>query len=82
MKSEIFLNVRPYQTRIALVKAGVLKTSPITLLGLPPWWVLSIRLSTQNRFCFEFAFIDIGHKKACFLYGKDLLEKSGMLVMS
>lgn len=73
MSAEILINVRPQETRVAYVEAGVLtdlkierKTSP-TLVG-------SIHRGTVSRVLpgMQAAFIDIGLDKAAFLYVGDI----------
>lgn len=75
MSAEILINVRPQETRVAYVEAGILsdlkverKTSP-TLVG-------SIHRGTVIRVLpgMQAAFIDIGQEKAAFLYVGDIRE--------
>ncbi|MFP5518415.1 MAG: ribonuclease E/G [Bdellovibrionia bacterium] len=75
MSAEILINVRPQETRVAYVEAGVLtdlkierKTSP-TLVG-------SIFRGTVIRVLpgMQAAFVDIGLEKAAFLYVGDIRE--------
>ncbi|WII73075.1 ribonuclease E/G [Bdellovibrio sp. 22V] len=75
MSAEILINVRPQETRVAYVEAGVLtdlkierKTSP-TLVG-------SIHRGTVIRVLpgMQAAFVDIGLEKAAFLYVGDIRE--------
>lgn len=77
MASEILINVRPHETRVAYVDKGVLtdlkierKTSP-TLVG-------SIFRGTVLRVLpgMQAAFVDIGLDKAAFLYVGDIREDS------
>ena len=72
MSSEIFFNVRPFQSRVAYLKDGLLKdifyqreSSP-SLVGA----IYKGRVSRLSK-GLNFAFIDIGLEKAGFLYGKD-----------
>src|SRR5262245_28040187 len=73
MAAEILINVRPQETRVAYVEAGVLtdlkierKTSP-TLVG-------SVHRGTVIRVLpgMQAAFVDIGLDKAAFLYVGDI----------
>ncbi|NUM58390.1 MAG: Rne/Rng family ribonuclease [Bdellovibrionaceae bacterium] len=75
MSAEILINVRPHETRVAYVDAGILtdlkierKTSP-TLVG-------SIHRGTVLRVLpgMQAAFVDIGLEKAAFLYVGDIRE--------
>ncbi len=75
LAAEILINVRPQETRVAYVEAGVLtdlkierKTSP-TLVG-------SIHRGTVIRVLpgMQAAFVDIGMEKAAFLYVGDIRE--------
>jgi len=75
MAAEILINVRPQETRVAYVEAGVLtdlkierKTSP-TLVG-------SVHRGTVIRVLpgMQAAFVDIGLDKAAFLYVGDIRE--------
>ncbi len=75
MSAEILINVRPQETRVAYVQAGILsdlkierKTSP-TLVG-------SIHRGTVIRVLpgMQAAFVDIGLDKAAFLYVGDIRE--------
>ena len=73
MAVEIFINVRPYQTRVACVEKGLLKQifyhrkdQPSLVGALYKGRVLKITKSLN------FAFVDLSLEKAGFLYGKDL----------
>lgn len=75
MSAEILINVRPQETRVAYVEAGMLtdfkierKTSP-TLVG-------SIHRGTVIRVLpgMQAAFVDIGLEKAAFLYVGDIRD--------
>ncbi len=75
MAAEILINVKPQETRVAYVEAGILadlkierKTSP-TLVG-------SIHRGTVIRVLpgMQAAFVDIGLDKAAFLYAGDIRE--------
>lgn len=75
MSAEILINVRPQETRVAYVEAGVLmdykierKTSP-TLVG-------SVHRGTVIRVLpgMQAAFVDIGLDKAAFLYVGDIRQ--------
>lgn len=77
MSSQIFVNSRPYQTRIAFLEEGILKNISY-YQKLEPSMMGSIykgRVLKVNS-VLNFAFVDIGQKKACFLYGKDLADPS------
>ena len=73
MSSRIFFNVRPYQTRVAYVKDGLLRDifyqreSNPSLVGA----IYKGRVSRLSK-GLNFAFVDIGLDKAGFLYGKDV----------
>ena len=73
MSSRVFFNVRPYQTRVAYVKDGLLRDifyqreSNPTLVGA----IYKGRVSRLSK-GLNFAFVDIGLDKAGFLYGKDV----------
>ena len=73
MAIEAFINVRPYQTRVACVEKGVLrqifyhrKAQPSLVGALYKGRVVKIVKSLN------FAFVDLSLEKAGFLYGKDL----------
>ena len=73
MSSEIFFNVRPFQSRVAYIKDGLLKDlfyqreSNPSLVGA----IYKGRVSRLSK-GLNFAFVDIGLQKAGFLYGKDV----------
>ncbi len=74
MSLQIFLNVRPYQTRIACAEGGNLKDIFYHRAGAPTLTgsfykgkVVRIMKSLN------FAFIDLGLEQGGFLYGKDLI---------
>ncbi len=74
MAVQIFINVRPYQTRVACVERGRLKhifyhrsKSPSLVGALYKGRVVKI-VRTLNH-----AFVDLGLERSGFLYGKDLL---------
>ena len=73
---EIFINVRPYQTRVAITEQGRLKQifyhrdkSPSQVGALYKGRVIKINKSLN------FAFVDLGLERSGFLYGKDLAGK-------
>ena len=73
MALETFINVRPYQTRVACVERGRLKrifyhrsASPSLVGALYKGRVAKI---TKNL---NYAFVDLGLERSGFLYGKDL----------
>ena len=73
MAVEAFINVRPYQTRVACVEKGILKQTfyhrkeqPSLVGALYKGRVAKITKSLN------FAFVDLSLEKAGFLYGKDL----------
>ena len=73
MPVELFINVRPYQTRVACVEKGQLKqvfyhrkANPSLVGALYKGRVTKV---VKNL---NFAFVDIGLERAGFLYGKDL----------
>ena len=77
MSIDIFINVRPYQTRIASVEKGRLKQifyhrskSPSQVGALYKGRVSKITKSLN------FAFVDLGLERPGFLYGKDLMGKT------
>ena len=79
MAVETFINVRPYQTRVACAENGILrqifhhrKQSPSLVGALYKGRVSKI---TRNL---NFAFVDLGLERSGFLYGKDLkgIEKN------
>ena len=74
---EIFINVRPYQTRVAVTDKGRLKQifyhrekSPSQVGALYKGRVTKINKSLN------FAFVDLGLERSGFLYGKDLAGKT------
>ena len=73
MPSQVFFNVRPFQTRTACVRDGLLRDifyqreSRPSLVGA----VYKGRVSRLSK-GLNFAFLDIGLQKAGFLYGKDV----------
>ncbi|MCZ0932434.1 MAG: Rne/Rng family ribonuclease [Oligoflexia bacterium] len=74
MPIDVFINVRPYQTRIASVEKGRLKQifyhrnkSPSQVGALYKGRVSKITKSLN------FAFVDLGLERSGFLYGKDLM---------
>ena len=74
---EIFINVRPYQTRIAMTEKGRLKQifyhrdkTPSQVGALYKGRVAKINKSLN------FAFVDLGLERSGFLYGKDLAGKT------
>ena len=77
MPIDVFINVRPYQTRIASVEKGRLKQifyhrnkSPSQVGALYKGRVSKITKSLN------FAFVDLGLERSGFLYGKDLTGKT------
>ena len=74
---EIFINVRPYQTRVACVKQGHLKqifyhrSQTPSLVGA----LYKGRVAKIVR-RLNYAFVDLGLEKTGFLYGKDLPGKT------
>ena len=77
MAIETFINVRPYQTRVACVEKGILKQifyhrnkSPSLVGALYKGKVMKIIKSLN------YAFIDLGLERSGFLYGKDLAGKT------
>ena len=77
MIREIFINVRPYQTRVAFTENGSLKQlfyqrkeKPSLVGALHKGQVVKITKSLN------FAFIDLGLERSGFLYGKDLPGKA------
>lgn len=77
MAIETFINVRPYQTRVACVEKGILrqifyhrKEQPSLVGALYKGQVIKITKSLN------FAFVDLALEKAGFLYGKDLKGKN------
>ena len=77
MSIETFINVRPYQTRVAYVEKGRLKQifyhrsqSPSLVGALYKGRVAKITKSLN------YAFIDLGLERTGFLYGKDLAGKT------
>lgn len=75
MATEILINVRPQETRVAYVEAGVLtdfkierKTSPTIVGGVFRGTVLRVLPGMQA------AFVDIGLDKAAFLYVGDIRD--------
>ena len=76
MAIEVFINVRPYQTRLACVEDGQLKqifyhrnAKPSLVGDLYKGHVAKI---TKNL---NYGFVDLGLKRSGFLYGKDLTGK-------
>jgi len=74
---EIFINVRPYQTRVAMTEKGRLKQifyhrdkNPSQVGALYKGRVAKINKSLN------FAFVDLGLERSGFLYGKDLAGKT------
>ena len=74
---EIFVNVRPYQTRVACVDKGSLQQifyhrdkSPSQVGALYKGRVIKINKSLN------FAFVDLSLERSGFLYGKDLAGKN------
>ena len=74
---EIFINVRPYQTRVAVTEKGRLKQifyhrdkTPSQVGALYKGRVTKINKSLN------FAFVDLGLERSGFLYGKDLAGKT------
>ena len=74
---EIFVNVRPYQTRVACVEKGRLQQifyhrdkSPSQVGALYKGRVIKINKGLN------FAFVDLGLERSGFLYGKDLAGKN------
>ena len=74
---DVFINVRPYQTRVASVEKGQLKQifyhrnkTPSHVGALYKGRVTKITKSLN------FAFVDLGLERAGFLYGKDLAGKT------
>ena len=77
MPVDVFINVRPYQTRIASAEKGQLKQifyhrnkSPSQVGALYKGRVSKITKSLN------FAFVDLGLERSGFLYGKDLIGKT------
>ena len=77
MSIDVFINVRPYQTRIASVEKGKLKQifyhrnkSPSQVGALYKGKVIKITKSLN------FAFVNLGLERSGFLYGKDLMGKT------
>ena len=77
MAVEIFINVRPYQTRAVCVEQGVLKKmfyhrnkTPSLVGALYKGRVIKITKSLN------YAFVDLGLERSGFLYGKDLAGKT------
>jgi len=75
MSAEILINVRPQETRVAYVEAGVLsefkierKTSPTLVGSIHRGKVIRVLPGMQA------AFVDIGLEKAAFLYVGDIRE--------
>lgn len=75
MSAEILINVRPQETRVAYVEAGVLtdfkierKTSPTLVGSIHRGRVIRVLPGMQA------AFVDIGLEKAAFLYVGDIRE--------
>ena len=75
MAAEILINMRPQETRVAYVEAGVLtdlkverKTSPTLVGSIHRGKVLRVLPGMQA------AFVDIGLDKAAFLYVGDIRE--------
>lgn len=78
MSAEILINVRPHETRVAYVEAGVLmdlkidrKKSP-TMVGTIHRGVVTRVLPGMQA-----AFVDIGMEKAAFLYVGDIVSEDG-----
>lgn len=78
MSAEILINVRPHETRVAYVEAGVLmdlkidrKKSP-TMVGTIHRGVVTRVLPGMQA-----AFVDIGMEKAAFLYVGDIVVDDG-----
>ena len=77
MPIDVFINVRPYQTRIASVEKGRLKQifyhrnkSPSQVGALYKGRVSKVVKSLN------FAFVDLGLERSGFLYGKDLADET------
>lgn len=77
MATGTFINVRPYQTRVACVERGCLKqifyyrkAQPSLVGALYKGRILRV-IKGLN-----FAFIDLGLEKPGFLYGRDVIEKN------
>ena len=77
MPIDVFINVRPYQTRIASAEKEKLKQifyhrnkSPSQVGALYKGRVIKITKSLN------FAFVDLGLQRSGFLYGKDLMGKT------
>ena len=73
---DVFINVRPYQTRVASVEKGQLKQifyhrnkTPSQVGAIYKGRITKITKSLN------FAFVDLGLERAGFLYGKDLAGK-------
>ncbi|MNJ91126.1 Ribonuclease G [compost metagenome] len=75
MSAEILINVRPQETRVAYVDAGILADFKIERKGSPTL-VGSIHRGTVIRVLpgMQAAFVDIGLDKAAFLYVGDIRE--------
>ncbi len=76
MAIEVFINVRPYQTRVACTEGGILKQifyhrdqAPSLVGALYKGRVTKITKSLN------YAFVDLGLERSGFLYGKDLSGK-------
>ena len=80
MGSQILFNVRPYQTRVAFVKEGLL-TDLFYQRNEKPSLVGTIFKGKVSKLAekLNFAFVELGLKKAGFLYGKDLSESKKLI---
>lgn len=79
MATEILINVRPSETRVAFVENGVLTDLTIEKKSSPTF-VGSIFRGTVTRVLpgMQAAFVDIGLEKAGFLYVGDVLDESNL----
>ena len=77
MPVEIFINVRPYQTRVACVEKGSLKKISYHRSQFPSLvGALYKGRVTKITKSLNYAFVDLGLERAGFLYGKDLPGKT------
>ena len=78
MAAEILINVRPLETRVAYVEAGVLMDLKVERKSSPTW-VGTIHRGIVTRVLpgMQAAFVDIGLEKAAFLYVGDILTEEG-----
>lgn len=78
MAAEILINVRPLETRVAYVEAGVLMDLKVERKSSPTW-VGTVHRGIVTRVLpgMQAAFVDIGLEKAAFLYVGDILTEEG-----